>query len=305
MSATNFTYQASDGLKIAAWRRLPDGMPRAAVQIAHGGADHAGRYAQFAEVLSGAGFAAYANDHRGHGRTGPEDSRLHMQGGWDAAVDDMRRLTNIIREDLPDVPIFLFGHSMGYLLQSDYITNAGDIKGVVFSGSGRPPAAQLVAGLLFLKTMMIFCGKSAPARLFSKSTFGMMNAPFRPARTPFDWISSDEAEVDAYVNDPLCGGVMSVSLCHDILKATLLANRKAMQTPKSLPILILSGGRDSVGRNGRDVQKVCRMFRNAGVQNVEFRIYDNMRHEILNDKKRGLVASDMIEWMKGILAASK
>jgi alpha-beta hydrolase superfamily lysophospholipase len=154
MESSTFTLPPVESVALFAYRWLPHTMPRAVVQIAHGLAEHAGRYRRLAEALTGAGYAVYAHDHRGHGRTAPtSDDFGHFadHDGWNKCVDDLWQLNHRIAADHPGLPIVLLGHSMGSFMAQQFIAEHGDaLAGVVLCGSGgRPPlllrAVALVA----------------------------------------------------------------------------------------------------------------------------------------------------------------
>ncbi|HZB67665.1 MAG TPA: alpha/beta fold hydrolase, partial [Ornithinibacter sp.] len=207
MQSTTTTVTASDGTALHTNRWLPDGPPKAAVQLAHGMAEHSARYARLAAALTDARFAVYAHDHRGHGTTGGEDDHGFFadENGWASVVDDMRRVTRLAQDENPGLPLFLLGHSMGSFLARSYvIEDSGDLAGLVLSGTGGDPGLLGKAGLLLAKAEARARGRRHVSPLLDKLSFGRYNAAFKPNRTPFDWLSRDEAEVDAYMADTMC-----------------------------------------------------------------------------------------------------
>ena len=195
MDETDFTLTSEDGEQLFVYRWSGDGAPRAAVQIAHGMGEHAARYARLAAALVDEGYVVYANDHRGHGRTAGTPERHGDVGaaGWAGLVDDLALVSARIRAEHPDIPLVLLGHSMGsFALQQHLLDHSADIDAAVLSGTSATDV--IAAG--------IDATKEADLTAF--------NAPFEPARTDFDWLSRDDAEVDAYVADPACGFGLSV-----------------------------------------------------------------------------------------------
>jgi alpha-beta hydrolase superfamily lysophospholipase len=306
MAASEFVFEASDGARLFARRWLPETPPRAIVQIAHGVAEHSLRYQDFALALNRAGVGAYAHDLRGHGRTAaPEDLGFFAAAdGWRLCLDDLWTLNRRIAADHASAPIVLFGHSMGALLAQSFIADHGaTLAGAILSGaSGRPPAIASLARLVarFERWRLGPRGKSP---LLMKMFFGAFNKPFRPARTEFDWLSRDPAEVDAYVADPLCGFDVTTQLLIDMLGGLppLLAPATLARIPKALPIYVMNGARDPVGA---DVKSLVDAYRGAGLAPV-VRSYADARHELLNETNREEVKADLIAWIEGVLAGSK
>lgn len=305
MPSDTFTFRTDDGSDIFTYRWLPEaGAPiKAAVQIAHGMAEHAGRYGRFAETLCAAGYAVYANDHRGHGRTAGDLARIGYfadQEGWFKVAGDLMQLTGIIRENHPGVPMFLLGHSMGSFLVRTVITrDAGDLAGAVLSGTGGDPGLLGKAGLVLARAVGAIKGRRHPSRLLNALSFGGFNKPFAPARTDFDWLNRDPAEVDRYIADPLCGGIFSAGFFVDLLEgiAYLHKPENIARIPKDLPICLFSGDADPVGDRTRGVRQVAEAYRRAGIRDVTLRFYQGGRHEMLNETNRREVFEDTIAWL--------
>ncbi len=302
MAASEFFLDASDGVRILVRRWLPDAPLRAIVQIAHGLAEHSQRYQDFALALNRAGIGVYANDHRGHGRTAkPDDIGFFAaQDGWRLCLEDQWTLNRRIASDHPGAPIVFFGHSMGSFIGQSFIADHGEaLAGAILSGSnGRPPAIAALGRLIarFERWRLGVRGKSA---LLKRLMFGEFNKPFRPARTDFDWLSRDPAQVDAYVADPLCGFDYTTQLTIDLLGGLppLLAPATLARIPEALPILVMSGARDPVGAN---LQSLIDAYRGAGLTPT-VRLYPDGRHEMLNEINREEVKADVIAWIEGVL----
>lgn len=307
MPSDTFTFRTDDGIDIFTYRWLPvrDAPIKAVVQIAHGMAEHAGRYGRFAEALVAAGYAVYANDHRGHGRTAGDPARTGYfadHDGWFKVAGDLAQLTGIIRENHPGVPIFLLGHSMGSFLVRTAITrNARDFAGVVLSGTGGDPGLLGKAGLMIARAVGALKGRRHPSRLLNTLSFGGFNKPFGPARTEFDWLSRNGAEVDRYIADPFCGAVFSAGFFVDLLEGIAYIHRpeNIARIPKDLPIYLFSGAADPVSDRTRGVRQVAEAYRRAGIRDVTVRFYEGGRHEMLNEINRREVFDDTIAWLDG------
>ncbi|KYF77331.1 hydrolase, partial [Sorangium cellulosum] len=292
MPADTFTFQADDGRELFVYRWLPDDGARGIFHIAHGMSEHAGRYARLAHALSAAGWAVYANDHRGHGRTARERGELGFfasQGGFQRVVRDLAALIAREQEEHPGLPVVLFGHSMGSSLVQEYlIERGGSIQGAVLSGSSGKPSPLVDAGRLVARAERRRLGERGKSQLLQSMSFDSFNKLFAPARTPFDWLSRDRAEVDGYMADPRCGFPATVSLWIDLLDALVDIARPERQAriPKDLPVYVFSGSRDPVGGPLRGVTQMIEAYRAAGLRRVTPRIYPGGRHEMLNEINR-------------------
>lgn len=308
MRSSTSTLPADDGTSLFVRTWLPDGEPKAVVQLAHGMAEHSGRYERLAQDLTDAGYAVWIHDHRGHGDTAatPEDEGYFCDDdGWGAAVADMRTVTTAAREAHPGLPLFLMGHSMGSLLGRDYVTRYGhDLAGAVFSGTGGDQGLLGKVGQLVATVEGRVRGRRHTSRLMNALTFGDFNKSFKPARTDFDWLSRDPEQVDRYVADPRCGQVFSSGFFADLLRGVNSLPGLVSRVPKDLPVYFFSGDRDPVGGNGEGVKGVADAFRRAGVADVTCRLYPGGRHEMLNETNRDEVVADLLAWLDAHLPAA-
>lgn len=255
MKSETFFFSAPDGVKIFVYRWLPDSQSgvKAVVQISHGLVEHAARYERFAKSLVEAGYAVYASDHRGHGKTAGSVENLGYFGngeGWQKIVDDLHTLTGIIKKENPNLPVFLFGHSMGSFLARHYAMLYGnEIVGLILSATAGSPGFLGNIALLIGKGEAKKKGKEAKSQKMDNLLFGMYNKTFKPNRTRFDWLSRDTTEVDKYINDPFCGYVASAGLYCQLIEGLFFINRRdnVLKIPKKLPVYLFSGTFDPVG----------------------------------------------------------
>jgi alpha-beta hydrolase superfamily lysophospholipase len=296
------TFTDRDGVEISYRRWLPSSAPKAIVEIAHGASEHAGRYDRFARFLTTHGFAVYAIDHRGHGATAAVTG-VGKGGprGWEAMIDNLDELADVARTDLGDVRVVLFGHSMGSFLAQRYIQLHGHrLAGVVLSGSSGG-LADLDASIEGLQAFV-----DAGAADEAAPIFGPLNAPFEPARTAFDWLSRDAAEVDAYVLDPMCGddAPLTIGFVLDMMrngKQTWDPDNEKL-VPSSLPVLLVTGEHDPVSEGGKTVRELEARYRANGVTDVTGIYYPDARHELLNETNRDAVQDDILQWLDRVLA---
>ena len=308
MQSRTFTLAAPDGVARFIYAWLPEGPPKAAVQIAHGLAEHAGRYARLAAALTAAGYAVYAGDHRGHGRTARGAADLGFfaeRDGWRKCIHDLGQLNRRIAADHPGLPILLIGHSMGSFMAQQFISDRGDeLAGAVLSGSGGKPSALAMVGRLVARIERLRLGPRGRSGLIHALSFDAFNKQFKPTRTPGDWLSRDPAEVDKYIADPLCGFIATVQLWIDMLDALgdVTSPARQRRIPKRLPVYVISGSRDPVGENTRSLEQLLGAYRAAGLERVTHRFYPDARHELFNETNRDEVTRDLIAWLDGVVS---
>ena len=284
MRRDDFSFNSEDGLEIAYYRWRVPGKAVAIVQIAHGMGEHSLRYAHVAEFLNQAGFHVYANDHRGHGRSvkGRDSLGDFGIGGWNGLVADMVTLTRLARTREGRLPVILLGHSMGSFAAQQYVLdNSALIAGLVLSGSAAVDKLAI-----------------DPLREADLTAF---NRAFEPARTPYDWLSRDNAAVDAYVADRLCGfGINKRAMATMAAGASRLIDPSELSKIRSdLPIYIFAGDKDPINHDLEWLKPLAERYRAAGVADVSEKYYPNGRHEMLNETNRDEVMSDLLAWIQG------
>jgi alpha-beta hydrolase superfamily lysophospholipase len=270
-------------------------------------AEHGARYGRLARCLNAEGFAVYANDHRGHGKSIlKEQTPGHMadEDGWNKAVDDLDLLNAEITKRHPDTPIILLGHSMGSFLTQSYLSKYGrNIAAAALSASNGPPGALGQIAQFIIRLEKLRLGKEGHSALMAAMTFKAFNKAFKPNRTEFDWLSRDAAEVDKYVADPLCGFECSVATWQGMLDAlTIIASDQTLnKMDKAKPIYVVSGTEDPVGENSKGVKRLLRAYEKHGFKHITNKFYPNARHELFNETNRDEVTNDLITWIKATL----
>jgi alpha-beta hydrolase superfamily lysophospholipase len=284
MSATTTHVARPDGTALCVYQWASAGAARGVVHLAHGMAEHTGRWTRLAEALRDDGWAVYAHDHRGHGRSVASPAGLGVFGpdGWNALVADLSAVHASIRARHPALPVVAFGHSMGsYAVQQLVLDESASLAAVVLSGSSA--LDQVTAGV-------------DPSEPLSLSAF---NAPFEPARTPFDWLSRDTAEVDAYVADPYCGFTVGAPAVADMAAAaSRLADPAALAAiRKTLPFYVVAGDADPLNAGMALLELLAGRYRAAGLTDVTLRGYPGARHELFNEINRDDVTRDLLAWL--------
>lgn len=286
----------------------PAGAPRGLVVISHGMAEHIGRYRRLGEALSGAGFAVAGYNHLGHGDEAALKGYFADRDGWGRAAEDIHSALAWMKARFPGVPAALLGHSMGSFLAREYALRHPDfLDALVLSGTGWQPPALCGFGLMAAEAVCTLGGARKPSKLLDKLAFSANNKAFRPARTAFDWLSRDEAEVDKYAADPLCGFVFTGGGFRDMFRglAALTRLERLAVLPRELPVLLISGERDPVGAQGRGVRMVAGQYRKAGLSRVEVKLYAGARHELFNETIREAVYGDLAQWLASALPERK
>lgn len=296
------SFRANDGAEVHYRYWAPADAPRAAVQIVHGAAEHSGRYDRFARALVKQGYAVYATDHRGHGRTRVRSGQLGDAGpdAWNRFVQDEQQLTQLIRLEHPGIKLVLFGHSLGSFIAQDYITRHGDsIHAVIMSGTGYgPPPPKELMDALNAAAQQSPLGPSE----FWAGLFKDFNKPFSD-KPGFEWLSRDAAEVRKYLGDKQAGFAFSNELVRDIFQGFVEFRDPAREAriPRQLPILVIQGSEDPVGGNLKGTQALLDRYKALGLTRVSHRFYQGARHEVLNETNREEVTRDVIEWLKTVV----
>lgn len=299
MRSDTFKLTAEDGTSIHVHRFLPDGGARAVVQIAHGMAEHGARYARFAEALTGAGYAVYADDHRGHGETATTPEELgHFADtrGWERVLGDLRALSRHARDEQKGKKLVFFGHSMGsFFGQSLLQHDARLFDAMILSGTNAPGSFLERIGASLARLERLRGGVRGRSAVLEFASFGQYNDAFKPVRTKYDWLSRDPVEVDAYIADPRCGFRCTNQLWVDLLGGLhAIATSGFGAVPKEFPVHLLAGDRDPVGRAGAGVREVHERLASAGLTRTTMKLYPEGRHEMLNETNRDEVTADVL-----------
>lgn len=284
--------------------------PVAILQIIHGMAEYIDRYNEFAEYLNKKNICVYAHDQRGHGQTGLKRGKgnykeakmgfLAPKNGWKLLVEDAKQMTEIIKKDFPNTPLFILGHSMGSLVLRSYLLTYKEYpKGVIISGTTWGNKTKLLAGIALSNILSLINGKSKHSRTLTKITFAGFNGPFYPLKTKYDWLSRDHERNQNYTDDPLCGFYCSNNFFKDLSKLVLFASNsnKLVNIPKEIPMFLICGSMDPVGEFGKGVQKVFNIFTSLGVNDLKMKMYEGGRHEMLNEINRQEVFEDIFNWI--------
>lgn len=302
-----FSFLSNDGrTTIHAVKWIPDsGEYNAVMQISHGMTEYIERYEAFAEFLTNNGFIVYGHDHIGHGhsiKTKKDYGYFCEKNPSNVLVDDMHHLRCIAQQENPNLPYFMFGHSMGSYLLRKYITKYNkDLNGVILAGTGYVPAVTTRNGLRLVRFVSKIRGSHYSNIWITKLSYGKSYKKFdMTGKDPNkSWISRDAELVKKNTADPLCQFLFSMNGYIGLMEtvAYVCKQENVKKVPANLPIFFVSGDDDPVGDLGEGVRKVYNMFRRCGKKDLSFKLYEGMRHEILNEIGKEEVYQDILKWL--------
>ena len=303
-------WDSPTGAELAVYHRKADARPIGVVHINHGLAEHAGRYARFAEALSSAGFEVYAHDHRGHGATFAPDASQGVfsnENGWVKVLEDVKFVNGEIRKKHPKLPIIMFGHSMGAMLTYNYLLRWPETIDAAAIWNAAMSKSPLLSALKFaLKLENKLKGPNVLS-IASKLSFDAYNKAFKPNETSVDWLTKDMAEARLYEDDPDCGWRPSNSMWRDVseLISYGASDTGLTNVPKQLPIFLMGGDQDPSVEKAKATRDLERRLKAAGIANLKTWIRENGRHEALNEpeRERNHVTDTFIEWARSTVSA--
>lgn len=304
MQVTKDYMNASDGHELFYARYEPPN-PIGHIHIIHGMAEHIGRYEEFAEYLASRGFVVSAHDQRGHGKTA---ERNGIQGyfaddnGFERVVEDAHTVITEVQQATGNLPLLLFGHSMGSFVVRRYMQlHSEEISRTVLSGTGGNPGISGKIGMVVAVASAKLQGKQEPSEALGKLTFGNFNKPFAEEGSPYAWLSRDKEAVAKYEADPWCGFESTNQFYIDLFSGLATLNKpvEIAKIRKDLPVLFISGAMDPVGNNGEGVFAAAKQFNKAGMTDVKVYLAEQGRHELLNELNRTDYFELIGDWMCG------
>lgn len=303
MKRKDIYYGSADGqTRIHGVEWLPEGKPVCLLQIVHGMAEYVDRYERLAAFLAKKGILVAGNDHLGHGKSvgaGHPYGFFCSRKAPATLVEDVHSLRVRLQREYPELPCLILGHSMGSFILRNYLCIHGEgLDGAILMGTGMQPESVLRFSRRLAGILTAIQGEKHKSGLINALAFGGYNRRIRHPASPMDWLSRDREEVKKYNADPLCGFTFTLNGFATLfaLIARLYEKERLMRMPKELPVLFMAGREDPVGDYGRAVVKVCRSFRRLGMREVSLKLYENDRHELVNELDRELVWKDIQEW---------
>lgn len=292
---------SKNNLNVIIWETEKE--PIGVLQIVHGMAEYIDRYDNFAKYMTEQGFNVIGHDHLGHGHSVSDERDYGFfaeENGDKIIIEDMHSVTQYAREKWEELPNFILGHSMGSFCLRQYLTKySNDVFGAIIMGTGWIPSAAALLGKTIATNTCKSKGSHTVNPLLIKLTLEPYNKPFAPARTNCDWLSRDEKQVDLYVNDKLCGFDFTAGAYKDFftILEKIAKNRQLIGMRKSLPILITSGSVDPVGGK-KACEKLNAQYKRCGIDDVTLKLWENDRHEILNELDKSDVYDYICTWLK-------
>ena len=305
MEKTEFYYPSGDGhteIHAIEWRG--EGQIKAVLQVCHGMVEYIERYEAFASYLTDRGFVVVGHDHLGHGNSvaDKEDyGYFPKESGNEYVVGDIHTLRRKTEKKYPGIPYFMLGHSMGSFLLRQYLGLYGDgISGAIVMGTGSKSNLLLTAGKVLCRIIAFGKGWEYRSKLVNNMAFGGFNKKFSQETNGSDWLSRNPVNSQKYAKDPLCSFVFTVNAYYQMFCGILAVNHqeKNGKIPKTLPIFLVAGKDDPVGNFGKSVENIYKNYKSCGIEDVSMKLYENDRHEILNEVDRSLVFDDLLTWME-------
>ncbi len=307
MNTCNFTFLSNDGkTAVHALKWTPDsGEFKAILQISHGMVEFIERYAPFAEFLTTKGYMVVGHDHIGHGQSvaSQDDWGYFCEGNpSDIVIEDMHKLRTLVQEDNPEVPYFMLGHSMGSFMLRKYLAVHNDnLRGAIIMGTGFIPENMTSLALKLTGIVGKIRGSRHRSKLIQSLAFGADYKGFDMTgeQPENSWLTKDVDIVKAYYNEPRCTYMFTVNGYKGLFEAVNFScnPENAAKIPKKLPLFIVSGAQDPVGGLGKGVKDVYDMYKAANIQDLTYKLYENDRHEILNETDKEVVFEDILAWM--------
>ena len=288
-------------LHVVIWE--PDIQIIGVVQISHGMVEYIKRYDEFARYLNQNGILVIGNDHLGHGET------ANTEDDWgyfcssnmsETVVADLYEITCFTKKNYPNVPYFLFGHSMGSFMARRYIMTYGnELDGLIISGTGNQSGSMLKAGKIMVSLTKLFKGDRYRSKLLKNMFFSNFNAHIPNVRTPNDWLTKDEAIVDKYNIDKYCTYSFTVNGYRTLLDVLsfIQNSNNIVKIPKNLPVFLIAGEEDPVGNYGKAVKNVYEIYEQAGIEDISIKLYKDDRHELINETDKEDIYEDIRGWM--------
>ena len=297
-----FELSIFDDVTLKGFEYIPTGSVKKAVILVHGMAETIARYEEFAKFLCNKGVAVVGYDQRGHGQTAGDIQKLGIIGedGWQKMKFELREIVDQTQNKFPDIPLYVFGHSMGSFITRDFILeDIHKLNGVILSGVGFQPKLLLQSGKAISTWVQAIKGPEFRSKFIHELTFGTYNKKYKNVLTSFDWLTSDPIEVQKFMDDPYCGAMHPVGFFSEMSEnLERLMYRDYFKVPvNQIPMMIISGDQDPVGQYGKALKTCAKVYRNAGFA-VEEKCYQNGRHEMLNEINKHEVYQDVYNWLE-------
>ena len=292
----------NDSYKTVLYHFYSDAEPKASIIILHGMAEHHKRYYTFAKFLNSNGLDVYLYDHRGHGtdKIMKELGFFSNSKGYKKVVDDALEIIKHVKKNNRSQKLLLMGHSMGSLITRNVIQQYDELDGVILCGTTHPPKLKVKPGLALASINRFFFGPAHRSKFLNNVLFGGKAYTRLISRTSFDWLSRNNPAVGAYIHDPYCGFICTISFYQDLLMLASTASTSFFmkKTRTTIPMLVISGEQDPVGNYGKEVNRMLSLYRKWGYTRVTGKLYPECRHELLQELNSDEIMKDILSWIK-------
>jgi len=303
MEVVKFNVKGKKALQLSVMKVEPEGTPKGIFHIFHDMGEYKERYTDFSMFLAKNGYVVYVHDHRKHGASLDriEDLGIFTKDeSWVDIVDDCYLVSRFIKKEQEKIPYIILGHSMGSIIARDFLSKYEGVaqKAIIMA---PPPSTSngdifslvAVGGLLNMINK-----KNKTSDFLAEKLNKRMLKDYDEPRTDFDWLCTDEAVVDAYVEDPLCGFNYTAKFYIELAKAAVNVNKNDKNFEISdLPLLFIGGDEDPVGENGEAVKEVRGIYSGYAFVQLQYKLFKGMRHEVLNETKKQEVYDYILQWI--------
>ncbi|MCS4537205.1 lysophospholipase [Mycoplasma sp. CSL7475-4] len=281
--------------------------PKIIVQLCHGMMEHALRYSELAQFLSNKDIKVVGMDNRGHGKTGVKTGVLgHIddQDGARKLINDMHDLYQFWHNKYPEAKYVIFGHSMGSIILRNYlILYSKSLSAAIISGTSGLAGLKEKLGLYIAQKFVQNEGANSYNRFINNLVLKNVNKRVKNPQTKFDWLTSDQSEIDKFMNDDLCGFLCTNSFYVDLARLAINMGNKKYRAllNKDLKMFFIAGEDDPIGKYGKGVIKSAKYYKSAKLKHVEVKIYKKMRHEIHNEINKNIVFEDLKTYLESLI----
>ena len=303
MEVVEFKIKGRHSIELSCLKVLPKKDPKAIVQIFHGMGEHKDRYIPFMEYLAENGYAVYAHDHRKHGKsvfTEEEYGIFSKDDIWNDVIDDCYFVSRRVMKDLPGVPLFVLGHSMGSIIARGFLQEYPLVaKKAIIMGTLPPYSlTKALAPMILSWVLKVFTSKTKRSLFLANLLNKGMQPEYQIPRTEFDWLTTDDEIVDKYIADPLCGYAYTPQFYNQFFRGIVAVNKSNnISKTKHIPILFISGDADPVGEKGVGVKDVYRQYNGHGYTQLTLELVKDSKHEVLNEVTKLSTYKFILDWL--------
>ena len=305
MTRNEFYFPSADRrTKIHAVEWLPEGEPKAVLQIAHGVTEHILCYEELAEYFTAKGFVVVGNDHLGHGTSiAPGKAPMYFgpEGSWFWVERDMYTCQKMMKKRYPNIPYVMLGLSMGaFVVRSFLIRFPGMADGAILAGTGQPSSAKLRMMRSIARLEARRKGEDKTTYLIKKLTLGAYNKPFEPAHSGCEWLCAGEKAQESFRDDELRGKAVTSGMFREMLNGMIFTGsvQDGKKMDKDLPVLLVSGSEDSIGNRGKGVKSTYKSLLKSGIKDISMKLYPGMRNHIFRENQKKEVFQDIYQWLE-------